>query len=271
MDRFIVRYDRLFDIMGKRESQLAVPTLCVDLVWHTHQMSPPSYYRFSDEKTKMLIDHDDKIEVAQLNDAFAWTSKMYQQAFGEPYSECTCWYCEAIRASHSSSLDRVLKPKTRQAAEYLRKGSFPSDPEQAPHVSLHNAVQDRNYRVVVRRRIQTVQLQRDHKKALARASKRRSANGHQSEADLKALEFGLPECEMSRCDHAGDVYGSSLYLIDSTFGAHGNCANGSCAGSIVERAPYRPKRANTGDDDVGRDDGAESGCGGGCGACGAEG
>lgn len=59
-------------------------------------------------KTGKFIDHDDKIDEIKLTSAFEWTSKKYQQLFGEVYSECTCWYCESIRASHVSSLGKLL-------------------------------------------------------------------------------------------------------------------------------------------------------------------
>lgn len=60
-------------------------------------------------KTRRLIDHDDKIDEDKLSTAFEWTSKEYQEIYGEVYSECTCWYCESIRASHVSSLCSKLR------------------------------------------------------------------------------------------------------------------------------------------------------------------
>lgn len=59
-------------------------------------------------KTARFIDHDDKIEEDKLSTAFEWTSKTYQELYGEVYSECICWYCEAVRTSHSSTLASKL-------------------------------------------------------------------------------------------------------------------------------------------------------------------
>lgn len=39
MDRLLTKYSRFFDIMGKHSNHVAVPTLDVDLAWHTHQLS----------------------------------------------------------------------------------------------------------------------------------------------------------------------------------------------------------------------------------------
>jgi len=59
------------------------------------------HYRPSLAQTAQFIDHDDKIEETKLSTAFEWTSKTYQKLYDELYSECTCWYCESIRESHT--------------------------------------------------------------------------------------------------------------------------------------------------------------------------
>lgn len=119
MKRSIVKYQRFVQIMAADKDKVAVPTLDVDLAWHTHQLSPRSYFEFTFAKTQKLIDHDDKINEDKLAAAFEWTSKTYQEYFGEVYSECTCWYCESVRASHISSVGRVLgvskNEKSKQA------------------------------------------------------------------------------------------------------------------------------------------------------------
>ncbi|KAK0630340.1 hypothetical protein B0T17DRAFT_219005 [Bombardia bombarda] len=109
MTRLLTKYDRFFTIMQETyPHQMAVPTLDIDLAWHTHQLSPAMYYAHSVKKTGRFIDHDDKIEEDVLSVQFEWTSKEYQDRFGEVYSECTCWYCESIRSSHISSIGKVL-------------------------------------------------------------------------------------------------------------------------------------------------------------------
>lgn len=94
MARLLAKYHRFFGIMAAHPTKVAVPTLDVDLAWHTHQLSPSSYYVYSIMRTSKLIDHDDKIEESALSTSFEWTSKVYQETYGEVYSECTCWYCE---------------------------------------------------------------------------------------------------------------------------------------------------------------------------------
>lgn len=107
MERLVGKYGRFFDIMAKHRA-VAVPTLDVDLAWHTHQLSPGAYYQYSVAKTGRFVDHDDKIDEDALSAHFAWTSKVYQDTYGEVYSECTCWYCEAVRTAVINPLGRLL-------------------------------------------------------------------------------------------------------------------------------------------------------------------
>jgi hypothetical protein len=94
MGRLLVKYQRFIAIMAQYSLHVAVPTLDVDLGWHTHQLSPRSYYDYTMTKCKKFIDHDDKMDEDALNTGFEWTSKTYQKLFQAVYSECTCWYCE---------------------------------------------------------------------------------------------------------------------------------------------------------------------------------
>jgi len=99
MARLLKKYSRFFTIIATHPTRVAVPTLDVDLAWHTHQTMPSAYYKYSTRLTKKFIDHDDKMDDSKLSEAFEWTSKTYQENYNEVYSECTCWYCEGERSS----------------------------------------------------------------------------------------------------------------------------------------------------------------------------
>jgi hypothetical protein len=102
MNRLLTKYARFMVIIQTYPLHTAVPTLDVDLGWHTHQLSPRQYFDYSVHKCKKFIDHDDKMEEDALSSGFEWTSKTYEKHFQEVYSECTCWYCEGkSRVSHS--------------------------------------------------------------------------------------------------------------------------------------------------------------------------
>ena len=102
MDCGQVKYLRFMAIIAAHPNEAAVPTLDVDLAWHTHQLSPRSYLAFTVAKTKTLVDHNDKVDEDKLSLSFERMCKIYMERYDEPYSECTCWYCESIRVMNAS-------------------------------------------------------------------------------------------------------------------------------------------------------------------------
>ncbi|KFY23177.1 hypothetical protein V493_06031 [Pseudogymnoascus sp. VKM F-4281 (FW-2241)] len=145
MERLLIKYERFFRIMALNYGKTAVPTLDVDLAWHTHQLSPRQYYLFSIRMTiDRFIDHDDKIDEEKLSEGFEWTSKEYEKTYNTVYSECTCWYCEAIRAKHVNPANSLFKTSSRHdkiADEFYNSGAAKfCPPSNSAHISAHNAV-----------------------------------------------------------------------------------------------------------------------------------
>jgi len=95
MGRLIEKYVRFMSIIADNPKRTTVPTLDVDLAWHTHQLSSKSYYEYTVRNCRKFVNHDDKLEEDKLATGFEWTSKIYQKKFHQAYSECTCWYCES--------------------------------------------------------------------------------------------------------------------------------------------------------------------------------
>ncbi|KAL7920374.1 hypothetical protein ACQKWADRAFT_162965 [Trichoderma austrokoningii] len=180
MSRLITKYDRFMQIMTKHPTKMVVPTLDVDLAWHTHQLEPSHYYYYTVSKTAKFIDHDDKIDEDKLSRCFEWTTKTYQGMFGEVYSECTCWYCETIRSSQISGLGKVLGISTNDklSDSFHASGGAETHSSGTPaHISFHNAVkmvetEDRK-KVTARRRARQHQwFDQEYKKAAKRAEKK---------------------------------------------------------------------------------------------------
>ena len=171
MKRLLVKYQRFISIMSDKRN-MAVPTLDVDLAWHTHQLSPFAYMTYTVEATKQFIDHDDKVAETILNDAFAWTSKTYQKLYGERYSECTCWYCEAVRESNTNAASRLFKTKNTQVNEQLH--DIDQDPRKSVHISAHNAVRPRgdDYNYKRDETHKRDDLEKQYQKACERARKK---------------------------------------------------------------------------------------------------
>jgi len=74
-----------------------VPTLDVDLFWHSHQLTPARYYAYCFSAAGRFIDHDDKLPTGVLDDGFERTGERYWNAFKAEYGGCLCWACELER------------------------------------------------------------------------------------------------------------------------------------------------------------------------------
>lgn len=180
MTRLITKYKRFVTIMRENPNKTCVPTLDVDLAWHTHQLSPSAYYKFMTAQTTKFIDHDDKMDEDKLSDAFEWTTKAYQERYTEVYSECTCWYCETVRASNTGTVGRLLGVSNQEKASQSFHDSGRArlcPPEKGAHVSAHNAV--RQQPSSVREKIESWQrdrrrrqLELGYEKACRRAQKK---------------------------------------------------------------------------------------------------
>jgi hypothetical protein len=124
MDRLLAKYYRYIDIIASYPDESAVPTLDVDLAWHTHQLSPQSYFNYTVKATGgFFIDHNDRVDEDKLSTAFEWTCKVYMEKYGEPYSECTCWYCESVRVMNVSGFSNMFRTskeeKSKSCGVYL--------------------------------------------------------------------------------------------------------------------------------------------------------
>ncbi|OLN85440.1 hypothetical protein CCHL11_08010 [Colletotrichum chlorophyti] len=221
MDRLLQKYHRFMLIMTENPFSLCVPTLDVDLGWHTHQLAPKAYYQFcifntatKGTKEARFIDHNDKVDEHKLSNSFEWTSKVYLDKFNEVYSECTCWYCETI--------DRFDESPPSAAC----------DTSSSAHVSAHNASHSLETPAMSRARTQTrliwkIRLDDAYERAVKRASKRGKK---------------LPPRELyyNNWGSTYHMYGPCMYPAYLTTGVYAggdpaflngnwaNCASGSC-------------------------------------------
>ncbi|RYP71610.1 hypothetical protein DL769_004650 [Monosporascus sp. CRB-8-3] len=247
MTRLIRKYRRFTNIMARHPDHVLVPTLDIDLAWHTQQLTPSVYFDWMVSETEKFIDHDDRIDEVKLTSAFEWTSKTYQEEYKEVYSECTCWYCESIRASHVSSLGNVFGVSKNQRVsdsfhDTGRANLCP--PDASAHISAHNAIRlddvsSLQARIRQRRLLRTQQhLEENYRKAQKRAQKK----GRK-----------LPPFEEYRHNHWGYphmLYGpwaSPIYMTPELYacdpghavagtGAAGACVGGTCGGGAAPGA-----------------------------------
>jgi hypothetical protein len=96
MCRAIDRYSKFLKLFILYPGKTLVPTLDIDLVWHTHQCSAVSYEETMRARTGRYINHDDKIGKAKLGHGADETRHLFRIRFGQEYSVCLCWDCEML-------------------------------------------------------------------------------------------------------------------------------------------------------------------------------
>lgn len=287
--RLVRKYAIFFNIMSSNPGRMAVPTLDVDLAWHTHQLTPSRYFEYSmyrtlqDGRYATFIDHDDKVAEVKLSDGFEWTSKMYRKLTdGGIYSECTCWYCEATRGSDLQRRSTIILPsssgaRARSAAANLHNNpDISSDPDKNPHISAHSAVKTKSDTPAAKlagvdaNEVKFLKLRSDYERTRRRADTRSSRDGKRrsddgSDANAYAtypLVWGVPVYVPFYAPYSGDpgvhsdAYAADPSCMNLHHGHSGNCASGTCGGAVA----------------AGSCGGMRGGCTGGCaGGCGGSG
>jgi len=79
------KYDRFFQMV--RNSKGNVPTVNVDLVWHTDQLLPQGYYEYSLKMTGRLVVHSHDFKDYDVCNLFERTAEEYKKVFGESYHD----------------------------------------------------------------------------------------------------------------------------------------------------------------------------------------
>ncbi|KAF9786260.1 hypothetical protein BJ322DRAFT_775798 [Thelephora terrestris] len=125
----------------------SVPTLDIDLVWHTHQLSPKAYKKDCTLYVGKFVNHDDEVEASFLSDGFELTCRAWESRFGMDYSRCGC-------SLPGTTLGQRLRRLRKKVLSHRPRAHPPMDPEDcysASHPSDHNSV-SMNARVRKQRR-----------------------------------------------------------------------------------------------------------------------
>ncbi|KND89965.1 Glycine-rich domain-containing protein 2 [Tolypocladium ophioglossoides CBS 100239] len=94
--RAVDRYARFLELLRLRPDTTIVPTLDIDLVWHTHQCGAAAYARAMRALVGHFVNHDDTIVKERLGTGFDASQRLFQVHFGRQYRVCGCWDCEAL-------------------------------------------------------------------------------------------------------------------------------------------------------------------------------
>ncbi|GLB34355.1 putative glycine-rich domain-containing protein-like [Lyophyllum shimeji] len=139
----IARYHGFLDLLAASPKSVFVPTLDIDLVWHTHQLMGPEYNADCMDHVGRYIDHDDKVEEDALANVFDATCRAWKDRFNVPYTHCSCPHPGSSASSDSNATKPAPKPKPKSKLSLLRSALHASKPPRtetktlsAPHLDL---------------------------------------------------------------------------------------------------------------------------------------
>ncbi|KAF6750970.1 hypothetical protein DFP72DRAFT_1172599 [Ephemerocybe angulata] len=134
----IARYHAFMDLMSSSPASFFVPTLDVDLAWHTHQLRCKQYEVDCHAYVGRYIDHDDKVDGIRLSSAFDLTCRAWKDRFGIEYTHCGCPLPGTTIGQRLSKLVSS-HPDLAPPSQLIPPSSRP-DSLTATHASEHNSV-----------------------------------------------------------------------------------------------------------------------------------
>lgn len=222
----IDKYANFFQLIRNNASLMAVPTLDVDLVWHTHQLSANAYFNYSTINAWKFIDHDDKVKETTLTDCFTRTVRLYESTFKKIYSECMCWFCLATR-EHGPNKNPFSKSPQDALYDATIKGVYnPSRSDSKAHISAHNSVPVKGQRGYYH-----AFLKSDYEEAHKRVQKRAKKLGRPI-PPMCALQSQPDDSSWHATEFNPKLYGTPpLWMADGGSG-YGDCCSGTCGAAI---------------------------------------
>ncbi|KAG8743104.1 hypothetical protein FRC10_000404 [Ceratobasidium sp. 414] len=134
------RFHGFLDIATRGSSQRPmVPTLDIDLVWHTMMLRPHAYREATMKFVGRVLPHDDMVEEGTMGLAFDETVETWKERQKTPYSTCGCLSYLDVTASSSSEPGFPM----REAPAPLTRANHPPNSVNtglATHPSDHNSI-----------------------------------------------------------------------------------------------------------------------------------
>ena len=106
--RGIRQYQKFMKLIMMYPSQVMVPTLEIDLAWHTHMLHPSTYRIFTFKYTGQYVNHDDNIVPEQLSKFVNGTDKAWRETNGHNLIT-PADYRREKKANKSSFLGKMRK------------------------------------------------------------------------------------------------------------------------------------------------------------------
>ncbi|EQC25737.1 hypothetical protein SDRG_16398 [Saprolegnia diclina VS20] len=85
----IRRYEQFVQVISKgaiKKGLGIVPTVDIDLAWHTHQTHPLAYQKYTTKVAKRVLDHDDSVGGSDLHAGYLHTCVAWSKLYKQPYS-----------------------------------------------------------------------------------------------------------------------------------------------------------------------------------------
>ncbi|KAG6811928.1 hypothetical protein H0H93_014102, partial [Arthromyces matolae] len=123
--------------MSASPASFYVPTLDIDLAWHTHQLLGETYQSNCQLYVGRYVDHDDKVEENVLSTSFDLTCRAWLDRYGIPYTHCGC---PLPGSTIGQRISRLIQQHLTKNPPW---GLIPPPREDllsATHPSEHNAV-----------------------------------------------------------------------------------------------------------------------------------
>ncbi|KAF8189720.1 hypothetical protein BJ912DRAFT_1058966 [Pholiota molesta] len=234
----LARYHAFLDLMSSSMGSFFVPTLDIDLVWHTHQLMSTKYAADCNTYLGRFIDHDDKIEGLRLSSAFDMTCTAWKERFNVQYTYCGCPLPGDTIGKRLSRVVGIYAPPP--PVSHLMPFDRP-DLLSATHASDHNAVrfQSTNSRAHARATKRYEQLARTKERERQKAAEKARKKAAKAGAVGAALGAGTAHMERRRVD-SRDMYNhQSAFLVPiplyygPLFVGTGGCVGG---GTVVSYA-----------------------------------
>lgn len=223
----IEKYANFFQLIRNNSSLMAVPTLDVDLVWHTHQLSANAYFNYSIVNAWKFVDHDDKVKETTLTDCFTRTVRLYESTFKKIYSECMCWLCLATREHRTNKKNPFSKPPQDALYDATIKGAYhPSKSDHKAHISTHNAVPDKDQRG----RYHAI-LKSEYDEAYKRVQKRAKKLGRPVPPTC-AFQPQPDDSTWHAAEFNPSLYSTPPLWMADEKSSYGDCCSGTCGAAI---------------------------------------
>ncbi|KAI9771742.1 MAG: hypothetical protein M1839_002757 [Geoglossum umbratile] len=123
LSKYLDRYKRFIYLLGSEGGRNLVPTLDIDLIWHTHQLCPPFYNFLMLRDTGRFVNHDDRIVPDKLNTDFQRCKELWMETFGEEYGWCLCWQCEQYSAALTRLVERLPEERPSHGVLMTSEGA----------------------------------------------------------------------------------------------------------------------------------------------------